>query len=272
MMKQKMELIKENFQKATGMKACVVCNNKNGIDRWGLRQDGILPFAPIVYLENGETEKDYINRTEALFRNSDFYVDLRIFEDKEYILKNSFVGVQKKSKSNFVTRPVLNLEAYVFIVVDTSNQNYASTKMNQALLEKAGLSFEEVWEAAVHNTRKHLKYTSLEETLGIPTCGEPLFEVITAQNNMYGAAAIVIPEIFQEYCEKRAVEEIIILPSSVHEVLVLKKGSMPVSYQELAMMVDSVNNAEVDPEIQLEPVVYLYNATTNRLSIVADAR
>ena len=60
----------------------------------------------------------------------------------------------------------------------------------------------------------------------------------------------------------------IVLPSSVHEVIILRPDSA-VEYEKLADMVKEVNDTQVSEEERLSYHVYAYNRSEERLKIVA---
>lgn len=85
----------------------------------------------------------------------------------------------------------------------------------------------------------------------------PLF-VLTTQSMVQGAAAVFIPSVLEEISRKMP-EGFYVLPSSVHEVMVLPKGPVS-SIRQLDDMVNTINETQVSPEDQLSDFAHVYDA------------
>ena len=81
--------------------------------------------------------------------------------------------------------------------------------------------------------------------------------VLTTQSMVHGAAAVFIPEVMEQISKKMP-EGFFILPSSIHEVMVLPK-SLGASVEALDDMVSSINEMQVDPEDQLSDFAHVYD-------------
>ena len=81
--------------------------------------------------------------------------------------------------------------------------------------------------------------------------------VLTTQSMVHGAAAIFIPDVMEQISKKMP-EGFFILPSSIHEVMVLPK-TLGASTESLDEMVSSINEMQVDPEDQLSDFAHVYD-------------
>ena len=99
----------------------------------------------------------------------------------------------------------------------------------------------------------------------VPEDGELL--VLTAGDGIFGAAALFYPGVRQEI--GRIVGNYYVLPSSVHEMLILPEGDGrdPV---ELAKMVKAVNESQVAEKERLGDRVLRYRADADLLYVAAD--
>lgn len=88
--------------------------------------------------------------------------------------------------------------------------------------------------------------------------------VLTNEKNTNGAAVIVSEKVRKEIAEK--VGDFFVLPSSIHEVLIIPKSS-GMEPRELQKMVCEVNQSQVAPPERLSDNVYEYNLKDARLSI-----
>ena len=111
-----------------------------------------------------------------------------------------------------------------------------------------------------------------ENAENLLTCGErPETEallVLTTEDGVLGASALFYPDI------QRRIGEVIggdyfVLPSSVHEVLILPDDGMT-SAKELAEMVKEINTNEVSPEERLGNKVLHYRTDLEKLQVAAD--
>lgn len=244
---------------------------KNGITCVGFQIVTDSNVRPVVYYSQGETLNSFMDKIYAAMRQlPDF--DIAVLEDRDFVLSNLYVTVQRRcSQADVITRNYLNLEVIMRLHISLDNQDESgSIKVSSKLLEMAELSIEDAWKVALCNMKSTISVRSMAAVLGLPEEMFPApFHVVTTENGMDGAAALLYPEIFKSFCQQHEVDACIILPSSTQEVLVVpdEDGNC---YDDFAMMVNEVNNTEVDPMIQLDPVVYRYDVTSNEIRIVAE--
>ena len=100
-------------------------------------------------------------------------------------------------------------------------------------------------------------------------CGEEKdFLVLTNMDGRLGASALYYPDVTRQISEIVG-GDYFVLPSSIHEVLILPDhGQIPV--KDLLMMVKEVNEAEVLPEEQLGNKVLHFRADLQKLQVAAE--
>lgn len=265
----------ENIKKelaARGIEADQVEVVKNGVSCVGFRIVTGTSIAPIVYYSQQETLENFMLRiNEALSHTLDFNIEELL--KPAYILQNLYVSVQRFSEEeDLVKKKVLNIEAYLRIYVDFSEkEENGSIKVSKDLLRMSGLSEEKVWDQANKNMASAFRVRSMAAVLGMPEELFPApFYVVTTQNGIDGASALLYPEIFKNFCKEYGIGSVVILPSSTQEVLIIPEDDS-MCYADFADMVNEVNNTEVDPKIQLDPVVYRYDLESDEIQIVAVA-
>ena len=74
---------------------------------------------------------------------------------------------------------------------------------------------------------------------------------------------LVVPGVMEMIREKIG-PDFVILPSSIHECLIVKKLA---DIDEYRTMVREVNNTQVDPQDRLSDNVYYYDYNTNEIKI-----
>jgi hypothetical protein len=95
----------------------------------------------------------------------------------------------------------------------------------------------------------------------------PLY-VVTNKERLYGAVAMLNQRIMKKAAEIIN-KDFMILPSSVHEILVLPATDEAEEINQLACMVNEVNTAEVRDDEILSSHVYRYNHKTGEIAIAA---
>lgn len=91
--------------------------------------------------------------------------------------------------------------------------------------------------------------------------------LVTNGSRSYGASALLYPEVMSKVAKELG-DDYYVLPSSVHEVILVKASEAP-DIQELANMVREINSAEVAPDDQLADKVYFFDADAKELKLVA---
>ena len=143
----------------------------------------------------------------------------------------------------------------------------ASTPVTNDLMKVWGIETEELHELAVRNMTRLIPGTFRGMSVVMNAlCGgktdvldpenEMLF-VLSNEGGWYGAAAVLDDKIMKSVVE-RVGEEFYVLPSSVHELLVVPVN-MGMEVGQLKEMVTSINASEVALEEQLSDNVYRYS-------------
>ena len=100
-----------------------------------------------------------------------------------------------------------------------------------------------------------------------PPTAKYILYVLSNTNSINGAATILYDDVMKSFAEEHEVERVIILPSSLHEVLILKDDGI-MNAESLKEMVKSVNDTELNPEDILSYSVYYFDRENDRLSVL----
>ena len=155
-------------------------------------------------------------------------------------------------------------------------------RVTHELLEQWGVPEQEVFEAAMENSQKEegVRFVSLSSvinetfweamggTLGLKTPEEEPIdkdELYTLTNRFRhnGAAVLLYPGVLEDVHEKMG-GDYYILPSSVHEVMILSKEA-EIPFEVLRDTVRSVNRELVCPEERLGNDIYEFQGKTGTL-------
>ena len=176
-----------------------------------------------------------------------------------------------------------DLALYCRIMLDVPDGD-ASTTVTYSILEHWGISEAELFDDAQgrNNTLSMCTMASVLKEEGYPdellqlmgydtndvdNVEKEYMFIVTNKCKLYGANALFNNALLKA-CAENLKDNIIIIPSSIHEVILLRE-SMVSSFEEVKEMVESVNSTEVAPCDKLTDSVYRFDATEGTLSRVA---
>lgn len=261
----------KNALAARGVDVKEVETIKNGVKCQGFQIQSDEKVRPVVYYSPDQTIEAFVEKVIEIANRPTPKLDVDNLITRENLLNNSFLCLQKQGTEEIVKKKYLNLELYVRLAITdfSFSDSQASTKVTSQMLEMTGVSEEELFEAARKNSLFMAQITSLAEALGLSEdfVGEAPFYVGTYSDKCHGATVLALPEVIHSFCQEKGFEQLYILPSSTEEVLLIP--DMTGNPAMLAQMVNEVNTSEVDPVMQFDPVVYLYDDATETVSIAA---
>lgn len=181
---------------------------------------------------------------------------------REFMEKHIFIGLQRESKEedNMIksSSGLDGIEAYLYLDLEEEAMRVA-----ESLIARAGIKKSEAWKMAEKNTLAETKILSPGSVLAMMT-GLPYdesleevdglkFYMVTNNRQYRGAASVLNLDAIREKVGKK----VIVLPSSVHEVLVLPvEEDEEIDLDMYSQMVRDVNTT-VEEEIQLSDRAYL---------------
>lgn len=286
--------IKTLVEKKMGEGYTISLNNvtkNNGIILTGLSimEDG-CNISPTIYLdalyaayEVGQMTEDEV--VEDIIRSyernkTNRQVDMRQFFNYEFVKDKIVYKLVNKEKNAALLKQVPYIEYLDLAII--FNVLISSEKMGQATIlirnehcKLWGVDSEQIYKQACLNTPNLMSYTLMrmkdviEEMMGeIPAeAGDmssvPMY-VLTNEKKVSGAGCILYPDLLADF--SKAAGSFFILPSSIHEVLLLPTESKE-DVEEMKLMVQEINRTQVQDEEVLSDSVYFYDAESNKLSI-----
>ncbi len=152
--------------------------------------------------------------------------------------------------------------------------NNSSATVTNGLMNRLSMTKEEVLAAAKENTEGLAKFCTLDEALKDSLRNQGISEeeidetfkffpetplyVLTTEDGFDGAALLANQKVLKDI-RNQLEEDFYILPSSIHEILVLPSSFVGGSIGDLQDMVKSVNETEVRLEDQLSDEVYNFD-------------
>lgn len=159
-------------------------------------------------------------------------------------------------------------------------ENGYMAKVNDFLLAKTKLTKEEALKIAKTNTAHSAKFESMDAIMSGFLIDEGMdkelteamtmdyeavpFHVLTNESGIDGAAVIACPEVLKAV-RKELGEDYYILPSSIHETLIIPKSNIA-DVEILKAMVQSVNQSDVEPKDRLSDNVYEFDGHKLKLA------
>ncbi len=167
-----------------------------------------------------------------------------------------------------------------------SSNGHMTTPITQNLMEQYGLTGKELHDIALDNLAKSkIEFKTMRDVLmemmfpdGInendprshmlpPEEGVPSMYILSNGDKLNGASAILDSTAMEAISEKLG-GDFIVLPSSIHEVIILPITE-DMNRQALESMVQEVNAGQVAPEDRLSDNVYAYDSREHELVLAA---
>lgn len=283
-----LELVKQQVAIRTGTRVELQKSTKNN----GLVMDGLMivsegsNVAPMIYLNNSYEEflehgievvvEQVIAVYEANKEDNPFNFDVSIlieFSKVKPLIKMKLINYEKNVDllKDVVHRKELDL-AVVFMIVLESKENddlSGTILIRRELFDLWEISEDTLYQVAKDNMKNSFETTSLNSLIytvmkqfgieGFPV-SNPLFElyVLTTSSRLNGAVGMLQTGLLKAFMQKHNVEQLIIFPSSVHEVLLFPYRS-EVAKDNLYEMVREINTKELKEVDFLSNNVYLFD-------------
>lgn len=273
----------------------------------GVILDGIIimnsneTIAPTIYMEtfyreyqNGKMIGDIILEIITIYKQNRISgsVNLDFFMKYESVKGRVFQKVinyekNKKSLENVPHIRFLDLAVVCYYAYMNDFLGNGSIQIEVGHLDQWGISEEELFEDARRNTYEKLglELKGMDEIL-IEMLSEKLdnedqeetneilnrmdyeipMYVMTLRGRYYGAACICYQEYLQTFA-KRCKKSFYILPSSIHELILIPDSGREKS-DALQNMVHEVNITHVSEEEQLSDNIYYFNISDNQVSVI----
>lgn len=235
-------------------------------------------ISPTIYLEGLYAEyQDGTAMEELAEKVITFYeeqmpsggLDMDFFQDFELVKDRIFYKLVSFEKNTRLLEKIPyykwnDLALIFYYAMEEEKIGRASITIHHHHLEMWEQSLDTLYAVARENMKEHMPELLvsmkdlLEEMAGLHL-GEdmplPMY-VLTNQDKVYGAAAMLYSEQMKELAEKWQ-SDLLILPSSIHEVLLLPDDGQN-EYAFYRQMVEEVNTTQVEPEEVLSYSLYRY--------------
>lgn len=234
---------------------------------------------PTIYLEEpyriycaGADLQEVAERIVALHEEQiqGIHLDMSFFQDYEYVKDRIFHKLINYEKNRTLLDDVPHIRwndlALVFYYgIEEQRLGRASILIHNNHMDMWGQSADMLYQVAQHNMKQNMPelfmpmQKMIEDMLGIGPCMDESVKlyVLSNRDKLFGASAMLYSESLGMLAEQLQ-SDLLILPSSVHEVLVLPDNAGK-RYEGYMRMVEEVNMTQVEPEEILSCHLYRYS-------------
>lgn len=217
---------------------------------------------------------------EIINKLSPYNIDFDNIEPNFVIrLVNLEKNVKRLKESGALYKEFLDLAIELRLIVSQDENGYATCQVNKQLLEQMGIAFEDAYQIAIDKVNKEVKFnTMIEVMLGLKDKdfeesielareleNEYPMYILTNKTNLNGAISMIVKDRLDIICDALNVDDIYILPSSVHEVIIIPTD---IDADVLQDMIENANETAVEDEDYLSYHPYLYNKVKHNYEVV----
>lgn len=290
-LKKIIKILNENYEVELHK---IMKNNDIELVAITIREKQSLGAVPTIYLEDfyemycaGMCVEDITNNIIAIYERQKGKVRISIddFKDFEKIKGKIMLKLvnYERNQTGLETMPhkkILDLAIVFYVLWDDGGEQRMTSTIKNSHMELWGVGIKEVYDVAYENTISKLSvnirnmrdivydiYKDMKKTSKMTSTIEnelleeieryeyPMY-VISNQKKILGASVILYEQVLKYFYEKFQCKYYVI-PSSIHEVIILPKTDM--SVEEMKKMVTEINENEVDYLEVLSDNVYRYD-------------
>ena len=288
------EKIKNGLREFYGDQAKVVLENtikNNGIERCGISIRGKSNLAIVVYMEkfyeeykSGKTIGEIVYEITKINEKNrkEKSLDIDFLRDYEKVKKKLVWRLvnherNKKRLEDIPHIPCMDLEMVFYCEMYDETLGNISILIQNEHCNLWKIDVEQLKKDAIENAQRILPAQCVHLSKMIPKemrlCEknentEEGMYILSNQHLTYGAAAMLYPGELEKFAEKKECN-LFILPSSVHEVLLLPdRGEENLGF--LMDMVRKINREEVSEEEILSDSVYYYDREKKEIRVLEE--
>lgn len=244
-------------------------------------------ISPTIYLEEFYEQychdrpfDDIVKNIVSLYHDVKFSQSWDMEQVQDYQRARSYIVFKliHREKNTSLLKdipfiPYLDLAIVFYILLETTEKGTATILINNDLLHYWNISLSDIYSAAKTNTPLLMSAdfkpmrTIIHELLGKPCTEKDLEEnrmyVLSNQFRQFGAACILYHRVLEDIGNQLN-EDFYILPSSIHEVIILPACFSP-NEEDLNEMIVDINETQVSDEEVLSDHAYYYSTKTNKL-------
>ena len=275
---------------------------KNNCILTGLRLVNDNGISPVIYIDellNEDFSEKAIDNIINTFENNMTTEKINtsalfsFLQDKEYIKSNIYVTLEQSSdyEKKYLSIPSqledidmvfkINLSQDICdtLNLDKDAEGMYTIKLTSELLNSMNTDIEELIPYALENVSKDTYVVNMIQIMKemMHLTDDDIYDdmlsvdsrmyVLTNTGKCFGASGI-LTNTLSDFAKGHNTETLIVLPSSVHECIVIIPDTDNEDLAEYARMVKEVNETQVQPIDQLSNYAYIYNVTSNSFETI----
>lgn len=285
------ETVKEHIKQVLQKEVYVhpVLKNNGSIYDGLVILDPIFNMSPTIYLNpyfhrylDGvsleDIYEDILNVYEKNIPKEDF--DISMFRDYTKAKERIVMKLINAEKNKYLLKSVPHILIYDLAIVFVCNvsdvmNEYAAILIYNQHLSLWNVDTDALYEVAKINSPKLLPphLDNLHDVFqhitdeSLPFLEELGINILTNHKKVYGATCMVYPDLLEEIADIFE-DDVIIIPSSVHDLLVFPKNNLPRGYtlEDIDIMIQDVNETELTDSEVLSDHVYCYHRDTKKIT------
>lgn len=250
--------------------------------------EGTSNVSPIIYLEPffeqylcGRNIKEIAEEVISIHREHketqewdvSYIVD---YEECAPLIRAALINYEGNAKmiEDMPHRKILDLAVVYYIDVTTPDGMQAEIKITNLCMERWNAGEEELHGQALQNMEGDALVTNLGKLLkkilpdvewekDVQRMYKEMF-VLSNRKGLYGAAMLLFTKELDSICEKMHSKQLVVIPSSVHEVILLSYVGDPKGFTE---KIQEVNSRHLEQTEVLSGHPYVYDSLTKELYI-----
>lgn len=268
-----------------GYKAETKVISKDGIEKSGIII-GEGTIRPIIYpsFKDGASVNDIVDETIESYkqfeRSKNFNFNLRHVMSWDYAKDHLTLCLRRKTTENILKQDFLDLEMCVRVLLPEDRRNPFRHYSVSSYVVKPGffpdIEEEEIFNRTFQNLKKDAMVNDMVKIMMGTGLSMELIQsmglipaipmiVISNKTKFYGASAICDTEILSGLARDYE-SNLLIIPSSIHECIVIPINQLDMEVEEATEIVKAVNTTEVPEEEILSDHVYIFNRETSKIT------
>ena len=273
------KLLEEVFRTVSNVEVQIQSIFKNGIQKTGVIFNTGSNIQPCVYVEDYQY-MDFADLAKQMMvdiANLKHVPDEDIIDfisDWEWSKYRLRLCVSPKTNDNIIKRDCLDLQEYVRVFICSDENGTQTAKVNHELLKKWGVTEDEVFSEAREIWEENaniggMLQIMMEKPIPLSSfkkekASEPML-VVNGYYDTSGAGILACKDAISDIA-KELEQDLYILPSSIHEVIIIPTPvATEEGLEEMSNMVMEVNQKEVRPEERLSNHAYAYSRATGKI-------
>lgn len=238
---------------------------KNGVKLEAIIIKDNSRITPTIYTEpliqHADSIKQAADVAEKIYlENKSVDFDIDKLTDADFIMAHVRIGLEHENEHLIALSrhtEYQGLMQYLYITSELADETRWSVRITEQLAETAGVDVDELWATAEKNTFADTTITSMCQILvemgmldvddSVEFPADSFMYVISNRSRQRGASSILNKQLLQQFAEEHNCKKLVILPSSIHECILIPCDE-EVDIENFDAMVQEVNSTQVAPE------------------------